>query len=191
MLCVICKSKFQGELIILHKFKEAGTGTYVSSSVMATLHAISAHRPSSLTKSITDSKNSHTLHLSTSSSQFFLNKLNPSPNSTFLKKKLNWVISSVAEDQDLAPPQTSGSKLHQDEDLPRLFLDGSENSEGLSSSSSSSSSSSDSSHRKGDDYDFDRLRSRTINATIVLAVGTLAITRLLTIDHDYWQVSEE
>lgn len=84
----------------------------------------------------------------------------------------------------MAPAQTSGSKVHQDEDLPRSSLDGSEDSEGLSSSSSVSS------QGKGDNYEFDRLRSKTINATIVLAGGTLAITRLLTIDHDYWHVSE-
>lgn len=36
--------------------------------------------------------------------------------------------------------------------------------------------------------DFDRLfGGRAINATIVLGVGTFAITKLLTIDHDYWQ----
>ncbi|XP_030929641.1 uncharacterized protein LOC115955593 [Quercus lobata] len=33
----------------------------------------------------------------------------------------------------------------------------------------------------------ERLIHRTINATIVLAAGTFAITKLLTIDQDYWQ----
>ncbi|RVX08562.1 Peroxisomal membrane protein 2 [Vitis vinifera] len=147
---------------------------------MATLNTITAHRLFPLPKSITESNNSYTVRISTSSSQLFLNKSNPSMNSTFSKKKrLNWVINAVAEDQDLAPAQTSGSKVHQDEDLPRSSLDGSEDSEGLSSSSVSSQG-------KGDNYEFDRLRSKTINATIVLAGGTLAITRLLTIDHDYW-----
>lgn len=37
--------------------------------------------------------------------------------------------------------------------------------------------------------EFERLVDRTINATIVLAAGTFAITKLLTIDQDYWQVS--
>lgn len=37
--------------------------------------------------------------------------------------------------------------------------------------------------------DFEKLVDRTINATIVLAAGSFAITRLLTIDHDYWHVS--
>jgi protein Mpv17 len=34
--------------------------------------------------------------------------------------------------------------------------------------------------------DFDKLLSRGINAAIVLGVGTVAITKLLGIDHDYW-----
>ncbi|XP_071730165.1 protein SYM1-like [Rutidosis leptorrhynchoides] len=33
---------------------------------------------------------------------------------------------------------------------------------------------------------FDKLIDRGINASIVLAAGTFAITKLLTIDHDYW-----
>ncbi|RID70770.1 hypothetical protein BRARA_C02758 [Brassica rapa] len=34
--------------------------------------------------------------------------------------------------------------------------------------------------------DSDRLMSRGINAAIVLAAGTVAVTKLLSIDHDYW-----
>ncbi|KAL0311095.1 UNVERIFIED_CONTAM: hypothetical protein Sangu_2404200 [Sesamum angustifolium] len=34
--------------------------------------------------------------------------------------------------------------------------------------------------------DMERLVDRAINATIVLAAGSFAITKLLTIDHDYW-----
>lgn len=37
--------------------------------------------------------------------------------------------------------------------------------------------------------DSDRLVSRGINAAIVLAAGTVAVTKLLSIDHDYWHVS--
>lgn len=40
-----------------------------------------------------------------------------------------------------------------------------------------------------DDQDLDRLTSRAINAAIVLGFGTFAITKLFTIDHDYWHVS--
>jgi protein Mpv17 len=35
--------------------------------------------------------------------------------------------------------------------------------------------------------EMEKLIDRTINGTIVLAAGTYAITKLLTIDHDYWQ----
>ncbi|KAG2297480.1 hypothetical protein Bca52824_044149 [Brassica carinata] len=37
-----------------------------------------------------------------------------------------------------------------------------------------------------EDRDSDRLMSRGINAAIVLAAGTVAVTKLLSIDHDYW-----
>ena len=36
----------------------------------------------------------------------------------------------------------------------------------------------------------EKLIDRTINATIVLAAGTFAVTKLLTIDSDYWHVSQ-
>lgn len=39
---------------------------------------------------------------------------------------------------------------------------------------------------EGDDHENDRF----INAAIVLSAGTLAVTKLLTIDHDYWHVSD-
>ena len=39
--------------------------------------------------------------------------------------------------------------------------------------------------RRRESEGFERLVDRTINATIVLAAGTYAITRLLTIDQDY------
>ena len=42
---------------------------------------------------------------------------------------------------------------------------------------------------KRDNEKIERLIDRTINATIVLAAGTFAITKLLTIDQDYWHVS--
>lgn len=37
--------------------------------------------------------------------------------------------------------------------------------------------------------EMERLIDRAINAGIVLAAGSFAITKLLTIDHDYWHVS--
>lgn len=41
---------------------------------------------------------------------------------------------------------------------------------------------------QGSQEELDRLIDRTINASIVLAAGTFAITKLLTIDQNYWQV---
>lgn len=38
--------------------------------------------------------------------------------------------------------------------------------------------------------DVDRFVDRAINVAIVLAVGTFAITKLLTIDRDYWHVGD-
>jgi len=59
--------------------------------------------------------------------------------------------------------------------------------EGFSSSSSTSSSALVGSESE---EDVEKLIDRTINATIVLAAGAFAITKLLTIDSDYWHVSE-
>lgn len=67
----------------------------------------------------------------------------------------------------------------------RLTLNGSDEIEGLSTPSSSDSSKLET--EGGDDSD--RLTARTINAMIVLGFGSFAVTKLLTIDHDYWQVS--
>lgn len=38
----------------------------------------------------------------------------------------------------------------------------------------------------GEDEDFDKLMDRVINASIVLVAGAFSITKLLTIDHEYW-----
>lgn len=41
----------------------------------------------------------------------------------------------------------------------------------------------------GENEDMEKMTDRIINASIVLAAGTFALTKLLTIDSDYWQVS--
>lgn len=71
-----------------------------------------------------------------------------------------------------------------------LSIDGSNKLEEDWSSSPASSSlsakpSEEEEKRVGDEYD--KFISRAINASIVLAAGSLAVTKLLTIDHDYWQ----
>lgn len=65
------------------------------------------------------------------------------------------------------------------------FSDGTLSFEGFSSASSSSASA----DGRRESEEMERFIDRTINATIVLAVGTFAITKLLTIDQDYWHVS--
>lgn len=40
-----------------------------------------------------------------------------------------------------------------------------------------------------EEQDLNKLIDRGINATLVLAAGTFAVSKLLTIDHDYWHVS--
>ncbi|EFH67977.1 hypothetical protein ARALYDRAFT_474411 [Arabidopsis lyrata subsp. lyrata] len=42
--------------------------------------------------------------------------------------------------------------------------------------------------KRGENEEREKMIDRTINATIVLAAGSYAITKLLTIDHDYWHV---
>ncbi|KAL6975382.1 hypothetical protein U1Q18_024177 [Sarracenia purpurea var. burkii] len=54
------------------------------------------------------------------------------------------------------------------------------------SSSPTSSSSSSSIGGDGGEENAEKLIDRAINATMVLTAGTFAITKLLTIDHDYW-----
>ncbi|XVF04131.1 hypothetical protein REPUB_Repub05bG0055700 [Reevesia pubescens] len=54
-------------------------------------------------------------------------------------------------------------------------------------SSSGSASGSGFGIGEGNQEEMERFVDRTINATIVLAAGTFAITKLLTIDHDFWQ----
>lgn len=55
--------------------------------------------------------------------------------------------------------------------------------EGFSSSSSAADLGDE---RRSESEEMEKMIDRSINATIVLAAGTYAITKLLTIDHDYW-----
>lgn len=62
--------------------------------------------------------------------------------------------------------------------------------EGLLSLEGFSSSSSSGLVGKENEESTEKLIDRTINASIVLAAGTFALTKLLTIDSEYWHVSE-
>ncbi|KAH9744082.1 peroxisomal membrane 22 kDa (Mpv17/PMP22) family protein [Citrus sinensis] len=98
-------------------------------------------------------------------------KLSTSKNLSLLtSKRRKWVIGSVTEDKEVFPADNKQLK----DDKNGLLVNGSEDFEAVSS---------DDKEVVGDN---DKLISRAINATIVLGAGTFAVTRLLTIDHDYW-----
>ncbi|XP_052208066.1 uncharacterized protein LOC127811910 [Diospyros lotus] len=120
-------------------------------------------------------------------------------------KQRDWaVVGSVTEELDVIPVQSRDSTDQPDGVASgtereveggefhgfggsegRLSFEGAGEFHGFSSSASSSMGGVDG---KGEEEqeDVDKLIDRAINATIVLAAGSFAITKLLTIDHDYW-----
>ncbi|KAH7576885.1 hypothetical protein ACOSP7_002431 [Xanthoceras sorbifolium] len=93
-------------------------------------------------------------------------KLNPLKNSSPLTtKRRSWVVGSVTEDKEVV--QLKNKQSEEQENI-RLV--------------------SASEEKGGDVVEGDDVRSisRAINAAIVLGAGTVAVTKLLTIDHDYW-----
>ncbi|KAL8140451.1 hypothetical protein V2J09_006472 [Rumex salicifolius] len=112
-------------------------------------------------------------HKKSSYSAIFQSSLPRTPNllkiaPQFARKRGNFVVGAVTEDSKDAKVIAIERR---DDEL--RDTDGSKNSDPSSSFSS--------------DSDVNRLIGRGINAGIVLAAGTFAITKLLTIDHDYWQ----
>jgi protein Mpv17 len=94
-----------------------------------------------------------------------LNNSVPSFSSSQTKKRCR-LITSVAEDRETVPVVSKDTNvLH------------------------SSSPSKDDNTQVVPDTTDDILTSRAINATILLGFGAFAVTKLLTIDHDYWHVS--
>ena len=87
------------------------------------------------------------------------------------KRRTPVVVGAVSEDQEVAQP-----KLDDPEEAGMgLSVTGSKKSEAF---------------WETEGEELDRLTTRAINAASVLGVGTLAVTRLFTIDHDYWHVSQ-
>lgn len=72
---------------------------------------------------------------------------------------------------------------HAEDQDSSLLVNGSEEFEAVSSSSAYSEG-------RGEGDDLEKLTSRAINALIVLGFGTFAVSKLLTIDHDYWHVRD-
>ncbi|EOX99364.1 Peroxisomal membrane 22 kDa family protein [Theobroma cacao] len=138
---------------------------------MATLNSMASHKPSALFEPIIKSHKYPALSPIPLSARL-LYKTNPTHLLLWIKKRRNWIIKTVTDDKELAPVETS----HSNEAKKPLFPNGSNILEAFSSSS----------ERGGGDDDFEKLSSRAINASIVLGFGTLAVSKLLTIDHDYW-----
>ncbi|XP_028751858.1 mpv17-like protein [Neltuma alba] len=114
-----------------------------------------------------------------SSSQFF-RQISLSKKTHLHSRTRNWVVGSVTEDREVVSVDNGPEETEN-----RLTLKGSDEPEGLSASSSSFSSKMEAGGGGGGD-DSDRLTSRAINAIMVLGFGSFAVTKLLTIDHDYW-----
>ncbi|GMG98606.1 hypothetical protein Nepgr_000446 [Nepenthes gracilis] len=149
---------------------------------MFTIHSTALHEFYPLLKSIKRKTESH--HYSIPPSNF-PNNTNPLSNSGYsTRKRKKWVVGTFTEDkQDRAAAEI---EIRRNKDrVGHHSSVGSENLEGFASSSTSSSFP-DEAEEEGDADGGRLLISRGINAGIVLAAGTLAITKLLTIDHDYW-----
>ncbi|XP_028082729.1 uncharacterized protein LOC114284036 isoform X3 [Camellia sinensis] len=137
-----------------------------------------------------------------------LRSFRPSLTQIFSRtKQREWVVvGSVSKELDVIPVQSSDSTDQQDgvvnrtereiegEEIVnqvvvggfgkegRLSFEGAGEIQGFSSSASSSVGI----EGKSKEEEFKHLIDRAINAAIVLAAGTFAINKLLTIDQDYW-----
>ncbi|XP_071723620.1 uncharacterized protein [Rutidosis leptorrhynchoides] len=96
------------------------------------------------------------------------------------------VIPVQSEDSTDQQGGVAVSQLEEEEVGGELMVGGFGPSEGQLSFEGFSSAGGGGEMRDSDEG-MDKLIDRTINGTIVLAAGTFAITKLLTIDHDYWQ----
>lgn len=138
---------------------------------MTTLNPITSHQLSVLINPVTQ------FHKHKSFSLLSTRRFRkPEPlNCSFLSthNRNRWAIGSITEDREAVPLKDSPPK---DQDNPSL----------LTGSKGKGEVDDD----KEVDDDNDKLLSRAINATIVLGFGTVAVSKLLTVDHDYWHVSE-
>ncbi|XP_059283856.1 uncharacterized protein LOC132037372 [Lycium ferocissimum] len=126
------------------------------------------------------------------SPQPFLSRPKPSPKpnpkplflSKGLKQQRDWaVVGSVANETDLIPVQSNDTTDQQNGVVSGFGNEGMLSFEGAGGFASSSGVGGPNGEDK---EDMEKLIDRAINATIVLAAGSFAITKLLTIDHDYW-----
>ncbi|KAK9924709.1 hypothetical protein M0R45_033063 [Rubus argutus] len=147
---------------------------------MAALNIIAAHKLSSLSSQLASSSFNTQSHKPNSLPFFWCTQTfrKPGPSKQWVlstRKNRNFTVGSVMEDREVVSVEDN----HATDQESRLLLNGSEELEALQSLSSSSEG-------KGDEDELDKLTSRAINALIVLGFGTFAVSKLLTIDHDYW-----
>ncbi|KDP24169.1 hypothetical protein JCGZ_25826 [Jatropha curcas] len=143
---------------------------------MATLNFITPRKISPLSKPIELSHKPNTSPLLLSTGLF--RKPKPSKSSLPLtNNRKRWASGSLTEDREV-PVKDSRLK---DQENPSFFT-GSNDFEDLSSSSIKEKGEGDG----NGNGDKEKFISRAINASIVLGFGTLAVSKLLTIDHDYW-----
>ncbi|XP_062080806.1 uncharacterized protein LOC133785604 [Humulus lupulus] len=169
---------------------------------MASIHTIAPQSFLSLTKPKPKPTNAHAKLLPSSAN---FPKLTPNLIFSRNKRKSSWSVNSVLEEEfDVIPVQSSDSTDQQEgvvvsrvegggagleSDLVsqvsgfggnegRLSFEGATEFQGFGTGSGLGD--------ERENEDVNRLIDRTINGTIVLAAGTFAITRLLTIDQDYW-----
>ncbi|OAY28657.1 hypothetical protein MANES_15G084600v8 [Manihot esculenta] len=162
---------------------------------MASLHSISPHSLLPLSKSKKPTSkilpNSH----------FLGSKFHQSPIFSRSRTKTgSWLLNSVVQEELDVIPVQSGDSTDQQEGMvvSQMESEGTDLATQVSGFGSNEGQfsfegfSSASSSVIGDDggsqseLEVDRLIDRTINAMIVLAAGSYAITKLLTIDQDYW-----
>ncbi|PQQ05091.1 mpv17-like protein isoform X1 [Prunus yedoensis var. nudiflora] len=142
---------------------------------MATLNIIAAHKLPSPASSSFAAQSQKPNFLSLFCTQT-LSKPDPSRLLGFsTRKKRNSTVGSVTEDREVVPLK----EKHAEDQDSSLLVNGSEEFEAVSSSSAYSEG-------RGEGDDLEKLTSRAINALIVLGFGTFAVSKLLTIDHDYW-----
>ncbi|KAL5976189.1 hypothetical protein ACLOJK_020519 [Asimina triloba] len=136
------------------------------------------------------------------SSLHFPSSLHRSPRSKIIGgSRRNWRVGAVADDLDVIPVQSSdstdqqegGAAVHivREEEIESVNKVGGFSNEGRFSFESGVAGTdfqgfSSSAAPLGEAENFEKLVDRAINTAIVLAAGTFAITKLLTIDQDYW-----
>ncbi|KAJ8764672.1 hypothetical protein K2173_007760 [Erythroxylum novogranatense] len=150
---------------------------------MASLHAISPHRSLLLSKPRkTSSKTFQSFH--------FLGPQKSVCSRNKEKTDKDWALNAAVRDElDVLPVQSGDSTDRQEgvvvSQVEREGIELAATQLSFEGFSSACSSSGVGETRHGD-LEMEKLIDRTIDAMIVLAAGTCAITKLLTIDREYW-----